>query len=93
MVAQSHAGMWKRNGEGGKERMSTSGCGAVRTKLDFQRTYSLILSSGYALLNQIYLYHNVRCRSEMFDRDVQVLQICASLLDPNEFLIQVNERQ
>ena len=56
MVAQSYAGLWKRN--------------------------------GYALLNQIYLYQNVRCRGEMYDRDIQCLQICASLLDPNEFLIQ-----
>lgn len=55
MVAQVHAGMWRRN--------------------------------GYALLNQLYFYHNVKCRSEMLDRDIVQLQIGASLLESNEFLI------
>ncbi|RZB39562.1 zf-UBR and/or ClpS domain containing protein [Asbolus verrucosus] len=57
MVAQVHAGMWRRN--------------------------------GYALLNQLYFYHNVKCRTEMLDRDVTLLQMCASLIESNEFLIHV----
>jgi E3 ubiquitin-protein ligase UBR2 len=57
MIAQVHAGMWRRN--------------------------------GYALLNQLYFYHNVKCRTEMLDRDVTLLQMCASLIESNEFLIHV----
>nr|XP_026492514.1 E3 ubiquitin-protein ligase UBR1 isoform X1 [Vanessa tameamea] len=57
MIAQVHAGMWRRN--------------------------------GFALLNQLYFYHNVKCRAEMFDRDVVMLQIGASLIESNEFIIHV----
>lgn len=57
MIAQVHAGMWRRN--------------------------------GYALLNQLYFYHNVKCRTEMLDRDIILLQIGASLIESNEFLIHV----
>lgn len=57
MIAQVHAGMWRRN--------------------------------GYAILNQLYFYHNVRCRSEMLDRDIVMLQIGASLIEPDSFLIHI----
>lgn len=57
MIAQVHAGMWRRN--------------------------------GYALLNQLYFYHNVKCRTEMLDRDIQLLQIGASLIESNEFIIHL----
>jgi E3 ubiquitin-protein ligase UBR2 len=43
MIAQVHAGMWRRN--------------------------------GFALLNQLFFYHNVKCRAEMLDRDVLMLQV------------------
>ncbi|KAK9886902.1 hypothetical protein WA026_019159 [Henosepilachna vigintioctopunctata] len=55
LVAQVHAGMWRRN--------------------------------GYGLLNQLFFYQNVKFRSEMFDRDITALQIGASLIESNEFLI------
>lgn len=45
--------------------------------------------NGYSLLNQLHFYRNVRCRSEMLDRDVIVLQIGASLIESNEFLIHI----
>ncbi|CAH2087795.1 unnamed protein product [Euphydryas editha] len=45
--------------------------------------------NGFALLNQLYFYHNVKCRAEMFDRDVVMLQIGASLIESNEFIIHV----
>ncbi|XP_052865271.1 E3 ubiquitin-protein ligase UBR1 [Anopheles cruzii] len=45
--------------------------------------------NGYALLNQIYFYRNVKCRYEMLDRDIVILQIGASLIEANEFLIHV----
>ncbi|PSN37650.1 E3 ubiquitin-protein ligase UBR2 [Blattella germanica] len=45
--------------------------------------------NGYSLLNQLYFYHNVKCRSEMLDRDIVLLQIGASLIESNEFLIHL----
>ncbi|XP_050727381.1 E3 ubiquitin-protein ligase UBR2-like isoform X3 [Eriocheir sinensis] len=60
MIAQVHAGMWRRN--------------------------------GFSLINQIYFYHNVRCRQEMLDRDVMLLQIVATLIDSNEFLVHILNR-
>ncbi|XP_017891387.1 E3 ubiquitin-protein ligase UBR2 [Ceratina calcarata] len=45
--------------------------------------------NGYSLLNQLYFYHNVKCRSEMLDRDIILLQAGASLIECNEFLIHV----
>lgn len=45
--------------------------------------------NGYSLLNQLYFYRNVKCRSEMLDRDIVVLQIGASLIESNEFLIHL----
>ncbi|KAG7160528.1 E3 ubiquitin-protein ligase UBR2-like 2, partial [Homarus americanus] len=60
MIAQVHAGMWRRN--------------------------------GFSLINQIYFYHNVRCRQEMLDRDVMLLQIAATLIDSNEFLVHLMNR-
>jgi len=35
----------------------------------------------------VYYYRNVRCRNEMFDQDIIILQYAASIMDPNEFLI------
>ncbi|XP_034933670.1 E3 ubiquitin-protein ligase UBR2 [Chelonus insularis] len=45
--------------------------------------------NGYSLLNQLYFYHNVRCRTEMLDRDINLLQVGASLIESNEFLIHI----
>uniref|UniRef100_A0A182FB21 E3 ubiquitin-protein ligase n=1 Tax=Anopheles albimanus TaxID=7167 RepID=A0A182FB21_ANOAL len=45
--------------------------------------------NGYALLNQLYFYRSVKCRYEMLDRDIVILQIGASLIEANEFLIHV----
>jgi E3 ubiquitin-protein ligase UBR2 len=45
--------------------------------------------NGYSLLNQLYFYRNVKCRSEMLDRDVIILQTGASLIESNEFLIHI----
>ncbi|KAF2361677.1 Zinc finger UBR-type [Trinorchestia longiramus] len=43
--------------------------------------------NGMSLTNQTYFYRNVRCRQEMLDRDVLVLQNAAALMEPNDFLI------
>ncbi|CAG9782491.1 unnamed protein product [Diatraea saccharalis] len=45
--------------------------------------------NGFALLNQLFFYHNVKCRAEMLDRDILMLQIGASLIESNEFIIHV----
>ncbi|CAB3225335.1 unnamed protein product [Arctia plantaginis] len=45
--------------------------------------------NGFALINQLYFYQNVKCRAEMLDRDVVMLQVGASLLESNEFIIHV----
>ena len=45
--------------------------------------------NGYSLLNQLFFYRNVKCRSEMLDRDVVILQMGASLIESNEFLIHL----
>lgn len=45
--------------------------------------------NGYSLVNQLYFYRNVKCRSEMLDRDIILLQIGASLIENNEYLIHI----
>uniref|UniRef100_A0A182PI15 E3 ubiquitin-protein ligase n=1 Tax=Anopheles epiroticus TaxID=199890 RepID=A0A182PI15_9DIPT len=45
--------------------------------------------NGYALINQLFFYRNVKCRYEMLDRDIVILQMGASLIEPNEFIIHV----
>ncbi|CAF0875440.1 unnamed protein product [Brachionus calyciflorus] len=45
--------------------------------------------NGFSLLSQVYFYANIKCRHEMFDRDILNLQMGASLMDPNEFLINL----
>lgn len=45
--------------------------------------------NGYAILNQLYFYQNVKCRSEMLDRDIVLLQVGASIIESNEFLIHL----
>ncbi|XP_058788603.1 E3 ubiquitin-protein ligase UBR2 [Phymastichus coffea] len=45
--------------------------------------------NGYSLVHQLYFYHNVKCRSEMLDKDIVLLQAGAALLESNEFLIHI----
>ncbi|KAL3874810.1 hypothetical protein ACJMK2_037773 [Sinanodonta woodiana] len=60
LVAQSQAGMWRRN--------------------------------GYSLLNQIFFYQNVKCRTEMFDKDIVMLQVAAAIISSDEFLIHLLQK-
>ncbi|KAM4835181.1 E3 ubiquitin-protein ligase UBR2 isoform 1-T1 [Thomomys bottae] len=48
--------------------------------------------NGFSLVNQIYYYHNVKCRREMFDKDIVMLQTGVSMMDPNHFLMVVLSR-
>lgn len=38
---------------------------------------------------QVFFYQNFRLRTETYDRDISLIQYCASKMDPNEFLIHV----
>ncbi|XP_016431806.1 E3 ubiquitin-protein ligase UBR1-like [Sinocyclocheilus rhinocerous] len=42
-----------------------------------------------SLVSQVYYYQDVKCRDEMFDKDVIMLLIAASKMDPNHFLMLV----
>jgi E3 ubiquitin-protein ligase UBR2 len=48
--------------------------------------------NGFALLSQVYFYSNIKCRQEMFDRDILCLQMGASMMEPNEFLVNLLSR-
>ncbi|XP_011494451.1 PREDICTED: LOW QUALITY PROTEIN: E3 ubiquitin-protein ligase UBR2 [Ceratosolen solmsi marchali] len=45
--------------------------------------------NGYSLIHQLYFYHNVKCRTEMLDKDILLLQAGAALIESNEFLIHI----
>jgi E3 ubiquitin-protein ligase UBR2 len=60
------------------------------TRVMISQVYSgMWRRNGYSLINQLYFYRNVKCRSEMLDRDIVLLQIAASLIENNEFLIHL----
>ncbi|KAB1277143.1 E3 ubiquitin-protein ligase UBR1 [Camelus dromedarius] len=40
----------------------------------------------------VFYYQDVKCREEMYDKDIIMLQIGASLMDPNKFLLLVLQR-
>ncbi|KAJ8290377.1 hypothetical protein GJAV_G00012060 [Gymnothorax javanicus] len=48
--------------------------------------------NGLSLVSQVYYYQDVKCRDEMFDKDVIMLQIAASKMDPNHFLMLILHR-
>ncbi|XP_073725595.1 E3 ubiquitin-protein ligase UBR1 [Misgurnus anguillicaudatus] len=43
--------------------------------------------NGLSLVSQVYYYQDVKCRTEMFDKDIIMLQIAASKMDPDHFLM------
>uniref|UniRef100_A0AAR2J1E2 E3 ubiquitin-protein ligase n=1 Tax=Pygocentrus nattereri TaxID=42514 RepID=A0AAR2J1E2_PYGNA len=45
--------------------------------------------NGLSLVSQVYYYQDVKCRDEMFDKDIIMLQIAASKMDPNHFLMLI----
>ncbi|KAM9571365.1 E3 ubiquitin-protein ligase UBR1-like isoform 1-T2 [Salvelinus alpinus] len=48
--------------------------------------------NGLSLVSQVYYYQNVKCRDEMFDKDVIMLQSAASKMDPNHFIMLILQR-
>lgn len=47
------------------------------------------IRNGTSLVNQMYLYNNSKCRLIMSDKDIIILQIGATLIDSNEFVVHV----
>uniref|UniRef100_H3DJ15 E3 ubiquitin-protein ligase n=1 Tax=Tetraodon nigroviridis TaxID=99883 RepID=H3DJ15_TETNG len=45
--------------------------------------------NGLSLVSQVYYYQDVKCRDEMYDKDVLMLQIAASRMEPNHFLMWI----
>lgn len=43
--------------------------------------------NGFSIMTQVTKYHSSSNRNEMQDRDICMIQICASLIESNEFLI------
>ncbi|CAF3756931.1 unnamed protein product [Rotaria socialis] len=54
-----------------------------------QHVAGLWKRNGYSLSNQIYYYSNVKCRKEMYDRDILALQVGASLISADTYLVQL----
>ncbi|XP_048829755.1 E3 ubiquitin-protein ligase UBR1 isoform X1 [Brienomyrus brachyistius] len=48
--------------------------------------------NGLSLVSQVYYYQDVKCRDEMFDKDIIMLQIAGSRMDPNDFVMLVLQR-
>ncbi|CAM5121887.1 unnamed protein product [Eretmochelys imbricata] len=48
--------------------------------------------NGLSLISQVFYYQDVKCREEMYDKDILMLQIGASLMDPNLFLLLILQR-
>nr|XP_056707151.1 E3 ubiquitin-protein ligase UBR1 [Euleptes europaea] len=48
--------------------------------------------NGLSLISQMFYYQDVKCREEMFDKDIILLQVGAAYMDPNSFLLLVLQR-
>ncbi|NXP54782.1 UBR1 ligase, partial [Heliornis fulica] len=48
--------------------------------------------NGLSLISQVFYYQDVKCREEMYDKDIIMLQIGASIMDPNQFLLLMLQR-
>ncbi|ULU11742.1 hypothetical protein L3Y34_015265 [Caenorhabditis briggsae] len=57
-----------------------------------QTNASLWRRNGFSLVNQIHNYFSPLCRSEMFDRDVLMMQVGAALTPPLKFIIHLLHR-
>ncbi|KAB1261502.1 E3 ubiquitin-protein ligase UBR2, partial [Camelus dromedarius] len=54
--------------------------------LQMKLTHVISMMQDWCALD-IYYYHNVKCRREMFDKDIVMLQTGVSMMDPNHFLM------
>ena len=45
--------------------------------------------NGYSVVEQIRVYHDSRCRKEMQDRDMLMMQFGASLMNPDDYIVHL----
>ena len=45
--------------------------------------------NGYSMMDQARVYREPRCRSQMLDQDVIMLQVAAANMEPDEFLVNL----
>lgn len=45
--------------------------------------------NGFSLVNQIHNYYSPLCRTEMFDRDLLMMQVGAAIRSPTDFLLHI----
>ncbi|XP_015515354.1 E3 ubiquitin-protein ligase UBR2 [Neodiprion lecontei] len=65
----------------------------LRTQAMFSQVHAgMWRRNGYSIMNQLFFYHNVKCRTEMLDKDIVLLQTGACLIESNEFLIHLLNR-
>uniref|UniRef100_A0A914X7B7 E3 ubiquitin-protein ligase n=1 Tax=Plectus sambesii TaxID=2011161 RepID=A0A914X7B7_9BILA len=57
-----------------------------------QSQASMWRRNGFSLINQIHNYFSPLCRTEMYDKDILMLQVGAALTEPNDFVIRVLNR-
>jgi hypothetical protein len=43
--------------------------------------------NGLSLMKQLMYYSGVRCRGEMHDRDLYIIQYAGTTMDPNDYLV------
>uniref|UniRef100_A0A8C4XDW1 E3 ubiquitin-protein ligase n=1 Tax=Erpetoichthys calabaricus TaxID=27687 RepID=A0A8C4XDW1_ERPCA len=48
--------------------------------------------NGLSLVSQVYYYQDVKCRDEMYDKDIIMLQVAAAKMEPNSFVMLVLQR-
>ncbi|XP_053553773.1 E3 ubiquitin-protein ligase UBR1 isoform X2 [Bombina bombina] len=48
--------------------------------------------NGLTIISQVFYYQDVKCREEMYDKDILMLQIGASYIEPNSFMLLLLQR-
>ncbi len=93
LAAQVHAGMWRRNGYSLVDQVSAGRLcsrhiqGRGKAK-EFR--CNLWMELLYAL--QVRIYRDPRCRKEMYDQDITILQLAAANMEPDEYLIALLDK-
>ncbi len=86
LVAQVQAGLWRRNGYSlvdQVEAVRASHNSYLKKKMPF--LIPIVLSS----FPQVRVYHDPRCRKEMYDQDMLMLQLGAANMDPEDYIINL----
>ncbi|XP_068110247.1 E3 ubiquitin-protein ligase UBR1 isoform X2 [Hyperolius riggenbachi] len=48
--------------------------------------------NGLTFVSQVHYYHDVKCREQMYDKDIVMMQIGASYMDPNIFMLMMIDK-